>query len=365
LAGKNLKHDHYRNLKVMAAALLAIGPGARPVYGQSVQTGNSPADTAQAARPYGAATLEATDQKLLTESLLAQVKAYGLKPPAKTNLFPRDKSWLPQKFHDLKRWFNDRALGHDPRLIKENPGVAQTGYDFRKDSITGFARDGDERYIMRRDLEMPPYSGSCHSIIDRDFDAYRVVEEVHEFTHYVVNRMGLSEKTLQKVLTNETLRGETRPDLNSFAEIDLMRDNIEERIADASAVLYIKSNYGSSAPLDQMPDWRQTEISAHTPDHFTSSSIAVALADFGRNPVRGMTIIEAVQRATDIVAAQPELWEELKHFDAAAREVVRGIKPAVGDKSSPAYDEKAYAEIRAQERVSFDARNRICANPLR
>jgi len=301
-------------------------------------------------------TIETANHEQLSATLLKQLDDAGIARPQKTDLFPQDPDSLYRDSRDFNRWLG-RLIGVEGMAAEMSEG--QAAYDTNTDanSVTGISRDGDVRYEMVRHLEKSPYSGACTSLFEQNFEGFRNMVALHEMSHYIDTKLGLAHAIVS--------------DLTKYIDVDGQNDyhgrdpifvvNIRERIADASAVIYILSNYAGTPLATQLVDWRQANLEG---THFTSSTVSLAIDHFKENPRAGMTLVETTKMAADIISGQPKLWKELDLLTEANLELRNGVKPPSGLKGHVFYDPETYKDIQSMEAAARTARDRLCRRPL-
>lgn len=281
---------------------------------------------AKAENPYGADILENTNKEALTQSLLVQMDRAGLPKPITYNLFPET---------------------HDEDPSSDSKAMIVIGESAKDSQIETVRADFNLFYINQP---------SCDVLsINQNPLTYRTFVALHETTHHVADNL----KTTAGDMNDDVFSAVTRTPsqgikttlearLEQFKDIvpegqtrtlgDLLQDGktpsgetglaltqdtrlttlyvasvmavqIQERIADASATLYILSNYTDTPrALKYVRDYSLFR-QAHYMDtvHDTSSSIEAAITAFKRHPIKGLSIVQTTQLASKIIKAQHDL----------------------------------------------------------
>jgi hypothetical protein len=273
--------------------------------------------------PYGAASLYQTDPARLTKSITYQLWSAGLGgttldlfPPAPT---PTD-GWFQPGPPILVRGLNPYSVEYS--YIQAHMDIYPYA-SLRPCQTTEFQREGP----------MP--------------DLVEVA--LHEAAHYTSYRLGLEPSAYRAVKQKIDAynRGlASHPEYQTFVSYN----NVREDIADASAILYIYSNFANVAVNDTEARAKADMRVAEYFDwgHETSASIMAARAAFLRAPKHGLTIIETTRWAASLVTSLPPATIDARL--QAARQVG---DPALGGKAFEARLDGAYNRFRA-------ARNRFC-----
>ncbi|MDP9128154.1 MAG: hypothetical protein M3N08_07850 [Pseudomonadota bacterium] len=271
--------------------------------------------------PYGAPSIDKLVLRKLEESLRDQLASAGMTP----------------KFFDLF-----------PKKYKQQAAV-----DPRADSVTGEPEKNSAMDSMPATLTklFQNYDqATCGSFgLQNSFNAWRAFVALHETAHYVALHTkidgynDLNHYVFNKVNKVEGLDDSlyrsaptlVPKDVPSFVAQQILT-NLPERIADASAALYILSNCADPAKnqsfLEDITDFRRaaylggdalagiqsgTWVSSWG-RHNTASSLQTALKNFRHDGRPGMTIVETTELAARLVVAQPEFSKSL---DAIARDL--------------------------------------------
>lgn len=230
--------------------------------------------------PYGAESLYQTDPASFSKSISYQLWRAGL-GGAKLDLFPAvpttTDGWFQPGPPILVRGLN--AYSADYREIQNHMDLYP--YDAQKPCLTTeFQRQGP----------MP--------------DLVEIA--LHEAAHYVSYRLHLDPPVYQAVERRFDAFNNRR-DISAADRVQTTFQNVREDIVDASAILYIYSNYRDVAVDDAeaqaKADMRVSEFFDST--HETSSSIYAARAAFLHHPKYGLSIVETTRWAADVVRNQP------------------------------------------------------------
>jgi len=273
--------------------------------------------------PYGAPSLYQTDPATLTKSISYQLLRAGLGGP-KLDLFPpAPTAW--------DGWF------------RPGPPIV----------VTGLNPYSVEYRSIERNMDRFPYDAltPCQTTeFQRQGPMPDQVEvALHEVAHYVSFRLGLDPLAYVKVKKEADARN-LDPVTQPEDRVLVTYNNINEDISDASAVLYIYSNFGDAAVDDAeaqaKADMRLAEYFDW--EHETSGAILAARNAFLRDPKYGLGIVETTRWAARLVTNLP-----LTTLDSrlqAAREV---RDPSLGDAAFEARLDDAYDRFKG-------ARNRYC-----
>jgi hypothetical protein len=273
--------------------------------------------------PYGAASLGQTDLARFSKSISYQLWRAGM-GGAKLDLFPpaptTTDGWFQPGPPLLVRGLNARST--DYAEIQAHMDMYPYD-DLKLCRTTAFQREG-----MTPDL---------------------VEVGLHEAAHYVSFRLGLDQSAYAAVRRKVDAYN-ANPGVEPAYKVDVSLQNVREDIADASAILYIYSNYTDVATNDAEAQAKaDMRVSAFfDSEHETSNAIAAARAAFLRNPRHGLTIVETTWLAADVVRNEPA--QDLDTRLQAARQV---RDPMLHD---PAFEARlviAYERFRA-------IRNRFC-----
>ena len=109
----------------------------------------------------------------------------------------------------------------------------------------------------------------------------------------------------------------------------LLAINVNERLADAAATLYILSNYGDGRDLIKMVE--NYRNSSSEPSHYTASTISKAVEAFDAHPRHHLSIVEATDMAADIIRKSPGIALEL----AQASETYDALLKGTADPETP------------------------------
>jgi hypothetical protein len=298
-----------------AAALLAILAPAKPAgadwYGS------------QDMAPYGARSLGQTDTARFTKSISYQLWRAGL-GGAKLDLFPpaptNTDGWFQPGPPMLVRGLNARSTDY---------GEIQAHMDqYPYDDLKPCRTTAFQRERMTPDL---------------------VEVGLHEAAHYASFRLGLDQSAYAAVKRKIDAYNAS-PGVEPAYKVQVSFQNVREDVADASAILYIYSNYDDVAANDAEAQAKaDMRVSAFfDSEHETSNAIAAARAAFLRNPRRGLSIVETTRLAAEIVTNEPA--QDLDTRLQAARQV---RDPSLGDPAFEARLAVAYERFRA-------IRNRFC-----
>jgi hypothetical protein len=291
--------------------------------------------------PYGAASVEETDQKNFSASLLAQLKWAAIELPTNFEPFPEDGR-LRDGGMEYRRSLNGHVYS----------------------SVVGLAWEGS---TFENTFKDPLYSAAaCDSYIIKHFRAMQVWGALHETVHYIARRFGI----VDIFYKNEVFWTKMAKS-HSKGEIITLASNIDERIADTAADLYILSNYRDPTSVKVWQDWRLADLkltprprsdeeNLFIPDgrvtHYTLTSIAAAAEAFDRRPLYRQTIVNTTLQAAQIIKAQivePAFPSEMK---LAAKAV--SYWDLKGMIAVP--DTEEGREIRKLELASDQARTRLC-----
>ncbi len=172
-------------------------------------------------------------------------------------------------------------------------------------SVIGVAPDGDIREFLRQ----KPFGNHYFNYLDVHFEQAQEAIGVHETAHYVDRQLSLSDNIYAKAVLKLDLN-KTDPSLIKPADdiTPLLKVNIRERVADASAALYMLSNFRDGKITAAIMQWRD---SMPEPTHYSASTISATLDAFKNNPRMHMDIVETTKMAASIVTAQiPQIIEE-------------------------------------------------------
>ena len=273
--------------------------------------------------PYGAPSLYLTDPARLTKSISYQLLRAGLGGP-KLDLFPSaPTSW--------DGWFQPGP----PVVVR---GLSPYSLEYR---------------YVQRNMDRSPYDvlAPCQtSEFQREGPMPDLVEvALHEVTHYVSLRLGLDPLAYGK-LKQEADAYNLDPATPPASRVLVNYNNVNEDISDASAVLYIYSNFRDTVVNDAEAQAKSDMRIAEYLDweHDTSGAITAARKAFLRKPIYGLGIVETTRWAARLVAGLP-----LGAIDARLQ-----AAPEIGD---PLRGDAAFeARLRgAQDRI-VAARNRFC-----
>jgi uncharacterized iron-regulated protein len=158
------------------------------------------------------------------------------------------------------------------------------------------------------------------------------------------------------------LRAVHDPRFSSFVVAQVTFPQIRERIADASAALYILSNYGDTpetrAFLREVIDLR----SAYFEDviHDTASSLQGALDAFSNHPAKELSIVKTTAKAAEIIKSQPEFTRSIEDIATDIRNKFTAKEGLITRWHRP-YLFRPGAESRQTiARSITNARNRAC-----
>jgi hypothetical protein len=273
--------------------------------------------------PYGAQSLGQTDPASFSKSISYQLWRAGM-GGAKLDLFPpaptNTDGWFQPGPPMLIRGLNARSTDYG----EIQAHMDQYPYDDLKPCrTTAFQREG-----MTPDL---------------------VEVGLHEAAHYASYRLGLDQSAYAAV-RRKIEAYNANPGVEPAYKVDVSFQNVREDIADASAILYIYSNYDDVAANDAEAQAKaDMRVSAFfDSQHETSNAIAAARAAFLRNPKHHLTIVETTRLAAEVVMNQPA--QDLDTRLQAARQV---RDPLLHDPAFEARLVVAYERFRA-------VRNRFC-----
>ena len=362
------------------------------VYGLPQIPEHVPADE----KPYGAARLEDTDLQSLESSLIRQLRQHGL--------VSRDRSPIIALF---------------PSQGKEAPGTTD-------EFVIG--QRPDENIInlnyLNKNFAREPACSSDHLARMIPDKQDRIFAALHETAHYVgmmtkmPSGITLADNVIRYVnfITGDKTLEQHHADLQanlpaeykiSFEDIRerrlersaYLRDKkefeklyvfentqaqIEERIADTSAQLYVLSNYHGHG--DFIERWNDYRVSAdYDRDHQTHSSMQAASAYYNRmiadpaqrNKVQHLSIVDATKLAAEIITNQPEfnqpisqMAEDFRHRDAVSDRVDvtqipswAGLVPKVEHQWDRVMEPTETAKVDADANHIKNARNRLCLKP--
>ena len=273
--------------------------------------------------PYGAQSLYQTDPVRLTKSISYQLLSAGLGEP-RLDLFPL----VPTS---MDGWF----VPGPPSLVR--------GLN---------AYSAEYRYIQDH-MDQYPYDGlpACRTTeFQRQGPMPDLVEvALHEAAHYVAYRLEIAPPayaSVKRTVDDYNHAHAAQPQ----TEVRVTYNNVREDISDASAVLYIYSNFRDVAVNDAearaKADMRVAEYFDW--EHETSGSIAAARKAFLRRPRYGLSIVETTRWAASLVGGLPAAAIDTRL--QAARQV---RDPSLGDAAFEARLDGAYDRFRA-------TRNRFC-----
>jgi hypothetical protein len=273
--------------------------------------------------PYGAPSLYLTDPAKLTKSISYQLLRAGLGGP-KLDLFPAaPTSW--------DGWFQPGP----PAVVR---GLNPYSLEYR---------------YVQRNMDRTPYDAlaPCQtSEFQRQGPMPDLVEvALHEVTHYVSLRLGL-DPLAYGTLKRRADAYDRDPSTPPESRVLVTYNNVNEDISDASAVLYIYSNYRDTAVNDAEAQAKADMRVAEYLDweHDTSGAIAAARKAFLRDPKHGLSVVETTRWAARLVAGLP-----LATVDARLQ-----AAPEIGD---PSRGEAAFeARLGAEHDRIIAARNRFC-----
>ena len=210
-----------------------------------------------------------------------------------------------------------------------------------------------EYRFIARNMDQSPYEAlpPCQTnVFQRQGPMPDLVEvSLHEVAHYVSYRLGLDPLAYSK-LKQEADAYDRDPSTPPAARVLVTYNNVNEDISDASAVLYIYSNF-HDIPVDDAEaqakaDMRVAEYLDW--EHDTSGAIAAARTAFLKEPQHGLSVIETTRWAARLVANLP-----LKTVDSRVQAAADLGDPLLGD-----------AALEARRAVVRDriiaARNRFC-----
>jgi len=273
--------------------------------------------------PYGAQSLYQTDPARFTKSISYQLWSAGLGDP-KLDLFPSAPT-------PMDGWF------------QPGPPVLVRGLN---------AYSAEYRYVHGQ-MDRYPYD-SLHACQSTEFQRQGPMPDLvevalHEAAHYVSYRLGVDPPayaSLKRKADAYNSASATR----SEDRILVTYNNINEDISDASAILYIYSNFKSTAVNDAEAQAKADMRVAEYFDwgHETSGSIAGARNAFLRSPRHGLTIVQTTQWAARLVTSLP-----LPAVDARLQAARQVGDSSLGDTAFEARLGGAYDRFRA-------ARNRFC-----
>ena len=273
--------------------------------------------------PYGAPSLYQTDPARLTKSISYQLLSAGLGGPA-LDLFPLAPT-------PLDGWFQPGP----PILVRGlNPFSAEYRY-------------------VRNNMDKHPYDGlrPCQTTeFERQGPMPDQVEvALHEVAHYVSFRLGLDPLAYGKA-RQEVDAYNRAPSTQPESRVLVTYNNVNEDISDASAILYIYSNFKDVAVDDAeaqaKADMRVAEY--FDSEHETSGAIMAARKAFLRAPRYGLSIVETTRWAARLVTSLP-----LATIDTRLQAARQVGDPSMGDPAFEARLEAGYDRFRA-------ARNRFC-----
>ncbi len=273
--------------------------------------------------PYGARTLSQTDPAEFSKSISYQLWRAGL-GGAKLDLFPpaptTTDGWFQPGPPMLVRGLN--AHSADYREIQDHMDLFP--YDREKPCLTTeFQREGPMPDLVEVGL--------------------------HEAAHFVSFRLRLDRSAYAAVRrTIDAYNAD--PAISQAYKVNVSFQNVREDIADASAILYIYSNYrdvaANDAEAQAKADMRVSEF--FDSEHETSKSIAAARAAFLSHPQYGLTIVETTQAAADIVMNEP-----VQYLDTRLQAARQVRDPSLGD---PAFEARLTVAYDRFRRI----RNRFC-----
>jgi hypothetical protein len=223
----------------------------------------------------------------LSKAILGQLAAANLPKPDKFDPFPE-------------------ALG--AKILDELIGSAQEGR-FSKDNLNANGEikgisDRNVLFYLRPILDAiapTPNGMSCYKDkFQSNVWPTRVFAALHETGHFVAASLGLNDQVFRSIISNEPA-----PLIKHMERT--IRANVTERIADATASLYILSNYRDVNVITAFRDFR---LAIPEPTHHTTSSIAAVASAFARTPRYGLNLVEAEMWATKVVSSQHGLIHE-------------------------------------------------------
>lgn len=271
--------------------------------------------------PYGTPRIRDNNPRLLTDSIARQLQKAGLKVPdlqlfeetepllyrilAKVDRASKDvnsaigiqEMLLEGKMIPPQKTALHRLLGLDDyyQVIGIPPNEA--GADF----VARAVADRSKNKVLNTFCQC----GKTHSQMSSLYPEFRVFAALHETAHYVNARKGFSTEIAKEIESKERVANN---------EKSLLEINVNERIADATATLYILSNYEDGQSLITMVE--NFRNASSEPSHYTASTIAKAVEAYQANPHKGISIVEATAIAADIIRQSHGIAFEL---DQASR----------------------------------------------
>jgi len=272
---------------------------------------------------YGAQSLQQTDPARFTKSISHQLWSAGLGDP-KLDLFPPAPT-------PTDGWFQPGP----PILIR-----GLNAYSAEYKAIQGHMDEYPYDDLQRCETTEFQRQGAMPDLVE---------VALHEAAHYVSQRLGLGPEAYEPVKQRVDDYNRAHVD-HPESQVQVTYNNVREDISDASAILYIYSNYrdvaGDDAEAQAKADMRVADYFDW--GHETSGAIMAARSAFLRDPKYGLTITQTTQWAAKVVAEAP-----LPAIDVRLQ-AARQIKdPWLGHAAFEARLDPAYDRFRA-------ARNRFC-----
>jgi hypothetical protein len=317
---------------------------------------------ASSSKPYAASSLEQTDTKLFRISMLDQMRAAGIHLPTK---------YVPFQTQDKGNSWTDPV--HN--IVLGEPAKSAT-------------LDLMREYFNQDFADQP----ACQTLVlSKPYLAWRVFAALHETTHHVafncvtggldlndhvfnaINRTSgqKAEKYVKKLeaiknkspSANEAfLKTALDPKQSVYVVALVSCRQIPERVADASAALYILSNYGATSAnhafLRNILDLRKACFEDIV--HDTASSLESALDVFSKRSIHGLSIVQTTLWATETVRRQPEY---AKSIAAIATDIRNQFVIKQGLLTRWRHSVYVGPEANTRQTVAHsivDARNRAC-----
>lgn len=293
--------------------------------------------------PYGVEMSGGTDFAKLGSSLRQQLVDAGLPAPQILKLHPDEHwhdplnptvKWGEIDLSDIAAEANGFALGHTTKHAIIGNKLSHPAASLQE-NIKALQSLAELSMHEKGNVPGRPSSDMAFPMTDNQLDTFIAL---HECAHYVTYNMNLDGKvakgnldtndevfdninqissqsipsygnSLKKGLQNAT-SGEEKAALQDKLTVARgVASYVPDRIADASASLYMLSNTNNPERTEAfLKHWEAFRNTTFTDlAHDTSSSIEAAIEEFKQNPRKNMSIVETTKLAAQIVSSQSDL----------------------------------------------------------